>query len=313
MTKNNSSIPEDDFSTLFVKESEQVELLNELNKNKDFIEKDAGKYLDLDLEKHILATYYAAINFEELKSNELFKALQSLLKNTHKPVKYNPTQYLYNWVDLQEDGKLKSIYSGKIRNPEDVIAEDFEILTKRKNELDLLLANHSLTENELKTQKKRIEENNKLNCEHVVPQSWFHKQEPMRGDLHHLFACEPSCNSLRSNYPYHDFSDYEGGKVLNIIRQECGKLEESLFEPEYAKGIVARATLYFLLRYPDEITNDKEKNIDIELLLKWHEEFPVSIYERHRNQSIQDTQGNRNPLVDFPNYARKIDFPLSSS
>ncbi|MCU5242658.1 endonuclease [Bacillus cereus] len=313
MTKNNSSIPEDDFSTLFVKESEQVELLNELNKNKDFIEKDAGKYLDLDLEKHILATYYAAINFEELKSNELFKALQSLLKNTHKPVKYNPTQYLYNWVDLQEDGKLKSIYSGKIRNPEDVIAEDFEILTKRKNELDLLLANHSLTENELKTQKKRIEENNKLNCEHVVPQSWFHKQEPMRGDLHHLFACEPSCNSLRSNYPYHDFSDYEGGKELEIIRQECGKLEENLFEPEYAKGKVARATLYFLLRYPDEITNDKEKNIDIELLLKWHEEFPVSIYERHRNQSIQDTQGNRNPLVDFPNYARKIDFPLSSS
>ncbi|MRC18783.1 endonuclease I [Bacillus thuringiensis] len=313
MTKNNSSIPEDDFSTLFVKESEQVELLNELNKNKDIIEKDAGKYLDLDLEKHILATYYAAINFEELKSNELFKALQSLLENTHKPVKYNPTQYLYNWVDLQEDGKLKSIYSGKIRNPEDVIAEDFEILTKRKNELDLLLANHSLTENELKTQKKRIEENNKLNCEHVVPQSWFHKQEPMRGDLHHLFACEPSCNSLRSNYPYHDFSDYEGGKVLNIIRQECGKLEESLFEPEYAKGIVARATLYFLLRYPDEIANDKEKNIDIELLLKWHEEFPVSIYERHRNQSIQETQGNRNPLVDFPNYARKIDFPLSSS
>ncbi|HDR6217918.1 TPA: endonuclease [Bacillus cereus] len=310
MTKNNSSIPEDDFSTLFVKESEQVELLNELNKNKEIIGKDAGKYLDLDLEKHILATYYAAINFEELKSNELFKALQSLLKNTHKPVKYNPTQYLYNWVDLQEDGKLKSIYSGKIRNPEDVIAEDFEILTKRKNELNLLLANHSLTENELKTQKKRIEENNKLNCEHVVPQSWFHKQEPMRGDLHHLFACEPSCNSLRSNYPYHDFSDYEGGKELKIIRQECGKLEENLFEPEYAKGIVARATLYFLLRYPDEITNDKEKNIDIELLLKWHEEFPVSIYERHRNQSIQDTQGNRNPLVDFPNYARKIDFPL---
>ncbi|MCI4251383.1 endonuclease [Bacillus sp. CCB-MMP212] len=310
MTKNNSSIPEDDFSTLFVKESEQVELLNELNKNKEIIGKDAGKYLDLDLEKHILATYYAAINFEELKSNELFKALQSLLKNTHKPVKYNPTQYLYNWVDLQEDGKLKSIYSGKIRNPEDVIAEDFEILTKRKNELDLLLANHSLTENELKTQKKRIEENNKLNCEHVVPQSWFHKQEPMRGDLHHLFACEPSCNSLRSNYPYHDFSDYEGGKEQKIIRQECGKLEENLFEPEYAKGIVARATLYFLLRYPDEITNDKEKNIDIELLLKWHEEFPVSIYERHRNQSIQDTQGNRNPLVDFPNYARKIDFSL---
>ncbi len=57
----------------------------------------------------------------------------------------------------------------------------------------------------------------------------------------------------------------------------------------------------------------KKKNIDIELLLKWHEEFPVSIYERHRNQSIQDTQGIETPLLIFPNYARKIDFPLSSS
>lgn len=33
-----------------------------------------------------------------------------------------------------------------------------------------------------------------LNCEHVVPQSWFDRNQPMRGDLHHLFACNPSCN-----------------------------------------------------------------------------------------------------------------------
>ncbi|MFB8331539.1 endonuclease I family protein [Bacillus wiedmannii] len=312
MTKKNSSIPENEFSTLLMSENEQVELLNKLNKNRGMIEKDTKKYFDEDAEKSILATYYKTINFEQLKPNELFKALQSLLESTHKPVKYNPAQYLYNWVDLQEDGKLKSIYSGNIRNPEEVIAEDFEIITKRKNELDSLLTNQSLTENELETQKKRIEENNKLNCEHVVPQSWFHKQEPMRGDLHHLFACDPQCNSMRSNYPYHDFPDFERGIELKLIRQKCGKLEESLFEPEYAKGIVARATLYFLLRYPDKITNDKEKNIDIELLLKWHEQYPVSIYERHRNQSIQDTQGNRNPLIDFPNYTHKIDFSLIS-
>ncbi|EJR57403.1 hypothetical protein IIO_04930 [Bacillus cereus VD115] len=239
--------------------------------------------------------------------------MHSLIESTHKPVKYNPTQYLYNWVDLQEDGNLKSIYSRNIRNPEEVIVEDIEIITKRKNELDSLLTNQSLTENELETHKKRIEENNKLNCEHIVPQSWFHKQEPMRGDLHHLFACDPVCNSMRSNYPYHDFPDYDKGIELESIRQKCGKLEKSLFEPEYAKGIVARATLYFLLRYPDKITNDKEKNIDIELLLRWHEQYPVSIYEKHRNQSIQDTQGNRNPLIDFPEYGRKIDFSLSSS
>ncbi|MGE1115851.1 endonuclease I, partial [Priestia megaterium] len=99
----------------------------------------------------------------QLKPSELFKALHSLIENTHKPVKYNPAQYLYNWVDLQEDGNLKSIYSGNIRKPEEVIAEDIEIINKRKNELDSLLTNYSLTENELETRKKQIEENNKLN------------------------------------------------------------------------------------------------------------------------------------------------------
>ena len=43
------------------------------------------------------------------------------------------------------------------------------------------------------------------NCEHVVPQSWFSKKEPMRGDLHHLFACESRCNSFRGNHAYFDF------------------------------------------------------------------------------------------------------------
>ncbi|MCE0446644.1 endonuclease [Streptomyces tricolor] len=38
-----------------------------------------------------------------------------------------------------------------------------------------------------------------------MPQSWFAKREPMRGDLHHLFACEPECNSFRGNIPYTDF------------------------------------------------------------------------------------------------------------
>jgi endonuclease I len=48
----------------------------------------------------------------------------------------------------------------------------------------------------------------RFNCEHVVPQSWYAKAEPMRGDLHHLFACEPRCNSFRSNIPYFDFADF---------------------------------------------------------------------------------------------------------
>ncbi|KFN04063.1 endonuclease I [Bacillus clarus] len=313
MTQNQSNIPEDEFSTLLMSKSEQIEILNQLSKNKENIEKDTKEYFDEEAEKLTLDTYYKTINFEQLNPQELFKVLQHLLENTHNPVKYNPARFLYNWVDLQSNGKLKSIYSGKIRNPEEVITEDFNIITKRKNELDTLVANESFKKDELENHKKRIEHNNKLNCEHVVPQSWFNKQEPMRGDLHHLFACDPPCNSMRSNYPYHDFLDYEGENEIKGIRQECGKEERHLFEPEYAKGIVARATLYFLLRYPNKITNDREIEINIELLLKWHEKYPVSIYEKHRNQSIQEIQGNRNPLIDFPIHARKIDFSVISS
>ena len=65
----------------------------------------------------------------------------------------------------------------------------------------------------------------------------------MRGDLHHLFACESGCNSFRGNVPYFDFPDFE-----EAVRGECGKREEGRFEPANGKGAVARATLYFLLR-----------------------------------------------------------------
>ncbi|MFJ7682306.1 endonuclease I family protein [Peribacillus butanolivorans] len=313
MTKNQSHILNEEFSALSISKHEQEEILTQLRNNKERIKTNTKEYFDEETEKATVSTYYKAIDFPQLSPQELYKKLQNLLEGTHKPVNYNPTRYLYSWVDLQQNGTLKSIYSGKIKTPEEVITEDFKILTKRKTELETLLLKKSVGEDELETYKRHIEHNNKLNCEHVVPQSWFQKKEPMRGDLHHLFACDPPCNSMRSNYPYHDFPDYEGEVQIEGVRLQCGKEEENLFEPEYAKGTVARATLYFLLRYPNKISNDRERAINIELLLKWNEEYPVSVYEKHRNHSIQEIQGNRNPLIDFPTHARKIDFSLFSS
>ena len=70
-----------------------------------------------------------------------------------------------------------------------------------------------------------------FNCEHVVPQSWFGKDEPMRGDLHHLFACEPRCNSFRGNTPYFDFADSE-----EAVMTDCGRREGNRFEPRGGHG-----------------------------------------------------------------------------
>jgi endonuclease G, mitochondrial len=139
----------------------------------------------------------------------------------------------------------------------------------------------------------------------VVPQSWFSKREPMRGDLHHLFACEPACNSFRGNIPYFDFADFE-----EAVREACGKRVSNKFEPSGGKGSVARATLYFLLRYPGEInrTSTEYEENRLATLLQWHAQHPVSAYERHRNAAIFRKQGNRNPLIDHPDWAEAIDF-----
>lgn len=245
------------------------------------------------LEYHSNRSYYEEQRDQEMKQsyyqNTSFEAnnIHGLLEKTHQnKLSYSPHRYVYPWVDLQENGKLKSLYSGKGMNPLAVIEEDTRILEN--------IARGNMT---------GLSGGITLNCEHVVPQSWFHKQEPMRGDLHHLFACEPACNSRRGNHPYHDFPDYVPESYILRIEKGCGKVEEGKFEPEYGKGIAARATLYFFIRYPGIINNDL---VNLQLLLEWHQQFPVSLYEKHRNLAIFELQGNRNPFIDFPEMAEKL-------
>lgn len=279
--------------------------LLELRHNKERLETEK-EYYEEDKDQPIITHYYEDIQFENTNKKELYKQLNQLVTDTHdKQLPYNSTtrNYLYSWVDLQFDGKLKSIYSGKEKDPEQVIKEDYEADMKRSKAYEELKKDR-----DIQAQISLIESENMYNCEHVVPQSWFDKDNPMRGDLHHLFTCEKECNSLRSNHPYYDFTDYSPNMVTQGIKTQCGKYEEKKFEPESGKGAVARATLYFLLRYPKEISQYSID--DINLLLKWHSDNKVSIYEKHRNKAIFDLQKNRNPLIDFPQYADEIDFEL---
>ena len=73
---------------------------------------------------------------------------------------------------------------------------------------------------------------------------------------------------------------------------------------------MARATLYFLLRYPGLINNSSGEYTPqrIATILSWHKNDKVSRYEKHRNAAIFEKQGNRNPLIDFPEWADLIDF-----
>jgi endonuclease I len=188
-----------------------------------------------------------------------------------------------------------------------VIRSDAEIERRRTARLQALVVRSSaLGPRELEAAFDALEAELPFNCEHVVPQSWFSKHEPMRGDLHHLFACEPHCNSFRGNTPYAGLPDDATQGVMG----DCGHSEPDGFEPLAGKGPVARATLYFLLRYPGQI-GDEARELQREglsVLLEWHAAHPVDEYERHRNAAIQETQGNRNPLIDRPDWATRIDF-----
>lgn len=261
-------------------------------------------YYDSLVDENQKLKYYEGINVD--RDENVIELLSSLIRKTHvHTLTYSPSKYLYPEVDLREEGNLASIYSGKRFTAEELFILDKKVDLDRQGELLKLTQNENLNLdiNELQREIDNLEERFPYNCEHVVPQSWFGKRNPMRGDLHHLFTCESNCNSFRSNYPYHDFLDYTPVEEEEKIRQGCGKAENGKFEPNANQGVVARAALYYILRYPKSLNNPD--NINVETLLTWHLNNPPTAYEQRRNLKIQMLQGNRNPFIDFPNLTKE--------
>ncbi|WP_039838642.1 endonuclease I family protein [Paenibacillus sonchi] len=270
-----------------------------LDANLEKFRREAREYFDAAKDKADIEQFYAQLNRNEQDGKALFNALNKLLTSKHEnEINYKKSDdYLKTWVDLHDDGLLRSIYSGKEAEPHKVIEED-EAMVAAADEINSLGHN--------------------VNIEHVVPQSWFDKAEPMRGDMHHLFYCDVQCNSFRGNKVYSDFSDFNPDQFrTDSVRGDCGKGEggdgatDGQFEPEYAKGVVARAMLYFILRYPSKIEKVYVMKQDMDVLLKWHKAFPPKLkFEKHRNQAIFEIQGNRNPFIDLPELADRIDFSV---
>jgi endonuclease I len=238
-------------------------------------------------------TQYYKLN-AAANANVDIKALSQLLASTHKhQTSYDEArlQYLYPSVDRREDHSLKCIYS----------EESFSAHTDGNVRISLRGVNNQPA----------------YNCEHSVPQSWFNKRLPMKGDLHHLFTAEAHCNSFRGNFPFASFDSSQGDSVQKEIAG-CGKLFDTKqgtksFDPINGRGAVARAVLYFMVRYPGSLSraNFPERNFND--IKRWAKEHPVSVYEKHRNSQIFNVQGNRNPFIDFPEYVDQIEYDLSAA
>jgi endonuclease I len=257
-------------------------------------------YYDADADAAAAESYYGGVAPEQFAD---------LVTRTHvrKPG-YKPAKELYPWVDLQPTGRLRSLYTSHEWDPEELIRADLAIAQARVRELTSRLGPPEARD--ALEVLDEVEDALPFNCEHVVPQSWFTKQEPMRGDLHHLFACESRCNSFRSNTPYDEFADFPestaAGPALDVVRDDCGKSAADRFEPAHRKGPAARAVLYFLLRYPGVVEADEMPPERRQVLVAWHEEEPVTEWERHRNAAIAERQGNRNPFIDHLELARRL-------
>ncbi|HBE70788.1 MAG TPA: hypothetical protein DDW52_21800 [Planctomycetaceae bacterium] len=294
---------------------------------------EEDSYFDSVAEAEAAERYYEAVD-RDANPNKLYQALSKLVIDSHDTVFGYRTarhSHLYPNIDRHPDGNLRSVYSGEPVDEELIQAE----IARFEEAAALVAAENGLESSDLSTEQLEnidlvLESSGPFNCEHVVPQSWFDKKQPMKADLHHLFTCEPGCNSFRSNIPYWDFDDEEAEslraievavEMLDNLQQEgsraaCGVRDGRKFEPDANKGAVARATLYFLLRYPglvgDIKTGSKSEltKSRLEILLDWSDAEPPSKWEKHRNAEIAKVQGNRNPLIDHPEWARDTNFNL---
>jgi hypothetical protein len=139
--------------------------------------------------------------------------------------------------------------------------------------------------------------NYSFNTEHTFPQSLFNGLEPMLSDLNHLFPTDDASNNERGDNPF--------GVVTNPNWSQGGSLSNgTTFEPrDQQKGAAARALFYFALRYSNynNFLTSQES-----ILRTWNKNFLPSSIDRKRNDDVNSFQFNRNPFIDYPQFADRI-------
>jgi endonuclease I len=172
-----------------------------------------------------------------------------------------------------------------------------------------------------------------FNTEHSWPQSFYDEEEPMRGDIHHLYPTWSSPNQSRSNHPFGEISDNlttswwyweNGGSISSVPTSKIDQYSEyynDTFEPrEDHKGNVARAMFYFWTMYQTNthVINDNQDNDAFfegmkDVLYQWHKQDPVDSDEVTRSLEVESVQGNKNPFIHDTTLVRRAYFESESS
>jgi len=229
-----------------------------------------------------------------LTGNNLKVALHNIIKN-HTVVAYSGLWSVFPKSDKKSNGKVWDIYSHVPSG-----TQPYE---------------YTFVNNQCGTYNS---EGDCYNREHSWPQSWFNATTGPDSDLFHIYPTDGKVNGQRANFPYGkvgtaSWTSMNGSKLGNCI---SAGYSATVFEPinEY-KGDVARSYFYMTTRYYSEDAawgvSDATNKADIlpwqlNLLLQWHQQDPVSSKEIARNDSIYKVQNNRNPFIDNPAFADSI-------
>ncbi len=159
--------------------------------------------------------------------------------------------------------------------------------------------------------------------EHCMPRSWWATKDEYakcdaNGDLHNLFPSDYAANSAKSNLPLGEVGIAKFNNKVSKVGQNTYPLgyQGHVFEPadEY-KGDFARVYFYMVTCYEDYADSWRPFALQtmlrkeaypafqpwaLAMLMKWHENDPVSDKERKRNEAVYKIQKNRNPFVDHP-------------
>lgn len=218
---------------------------------------------------------------ENIKGEELKTALHNIINN-HVDFSYSDAKFILNYAD-----------------------ED----PNNTNNLIQLYTNRSVSKDSWGTG------GDQTNREHVWAKSHgdFADVRPMDGDAHNLHAADASVNVTRSNY---DFDEVTDGTYIEEADAYYGG---EAFEPaDRDKGVIARTLFYMAVRYEgtnNEIdlqmvdainTADGNTHGKLSTLLKWNRDFPPTEMEKRRNERVFQSQLNRNPFIDHPEFADLI-------
>ncbi len=242
------------------------------------------------------------------------------------PTTDDPTDDYYKKADGKKGEALKTAMSGIIYNRTeksyDYLWTAFKTTDVRSDGKIWDMYSNITNYTPVTSGSEYSKEGDCYNREHSWPQSWFNSNTPMYTDLHHIYPTDGFVNGKRSSYPFGEtnnptYSSANGFSKLGPCSYDG--YTGTVFEPadEY-KGDFARTYFYMVTCYEEKLADWYAGNADgiratidgstypglqewqLNMLMEWAKNDPVSEKEINRNNAVYAIQNNRNPFIDYP-------------